>query len=242
MLLTRKYTKNVIKAALEKAKNKDRQEALKRVEKKKNERVVFALTYHPQLPSVSKIIKTHWKTMVRDPEAKETFKKPPMVAYRQPPNIQRLLCRAKLPEKRHEKRRKTGLQRCYKPCNICPYIINSKEFCSSKTKENFEMKGFYTCNTTGVIYLITCTKCQMQYVGQTGRKLVDRIKEHLYYIGKKKEATGSHFSEGSHSNSDLGVQIIEKVVPNTPQMRLEREDFWIRKLNTKAPIGLNKND
>ena len=181
--------------------------------------------------------------MVRDPEAKETFKKPPMVAYRQPPNLQRLLCKAKLPTtKNHEKRRKTGLQRCYKPCNICPYVLNSKEICSSKTKEKFEMKGYYTCNTTGVIYLITCTKCKMQYVGQTGGKLVDRVKEHLYYIGKKKEATGSHFSETKHNNSDLRVQIIGKVIPNTPQVRLEREEFCIRKLHTKTPSGMNKND
>jgi hypothetical protein len=75
MLLSRKYNKNVIKAALEKAKNKDRKEALKRVEKKKNERVFFALTYHPQLPSITKIIKTHWKTMVRDLEAKRNIQK-----------------------------------------------------------------------------------------------------------------------------------------------------------------------
>jgi hypothetical protein len=38
------------------------------------------------------------------------------------------------------------------------------------------------------------------------------------------------------------VQIIEKVTPNTPTFRLEREDFWIKKLSTKIPLGLNKND
>ena len=82
----------------------------------------------------------------------------------------------------------------------------------------------------------------MQYVGQTGRKVSDRAKEHLYYISKKKESTGVHFSTNSHTNSDLVIQVIEKVFPNTPQMRLEREDYWIRTLNTKSPAGLNKND
>ena len=66
MLTARKYNRNVIKAAIEKAKNKERKEALKRAEKKKNERVVFALTYHPKLPSISKILKTHWTTMCRN--------------------------------------------------------------------------------------------------------------------------------------------------------------------------------
>ena len=242
MLKSRKYNKNVVKAAIKKALEKNRQEALKKVDKKKEERVVFALTYHPKLPSISKIMKTHWKTMIRNPESKDTFKKPPMVAYKQPPNLQRLLCKAKLPSKRHEKRRKTGLQRCYKPCDICPYVLNSKEYSSNKTKEKYQMKGFFTCNTQGIVYLISCTKCNMQYVGQTGRKLVDRIKEHIYYIGKKKEATGTHFSTNNHNNSDFRVQVIEKVIPNAPQMRLDREDFWIRTLNTKSPSGLNKND
>ena len=163
--------------------------------------VILAVKYHPKLSSVSKILVKHWKTMTRDIEALDAFLKPPMVAYRQPPNLQRLLCKAKLPTtKNHEKRRKTGLQRCYKPCNICPYVLNSKEICSSKTKEKFEMKGYYTCNTTGVIYLISCTKCKMQYIGQTGRKLVDRIKEHLNYICLQKQATGKHYKSNGHNH------------------------------------------
>jgi hypothetical protein len=34
------------------------------------------------------------------------------------------------------------------------------------------------CSSTNVIYLITCNHCRFQYVGQTGRKLRDRISEH----------------------------------------------------------------
>jgi hypothetical protein len=68
------------------------------------------------------------------------------------------------------------------------------------------------------------------------------VKEHLYCIKKQKEVTGIHFSSQSHSNSDLRVQVIEKVIPNTVNMRLEREEMWIRKLVTKRPNGLNKND
>ena len=104
------------------------------------------------------------------------------------------------------------------------------------------MKGSFNCNAEGIIYLITCTKCNVQYVGQTKRKLVDRVNEHLYYIKKKKEATGTHFSTDNHTNSDMKVQIIEKVMPNTVNMRLERESMWINKLATKRPHGLNKSD
>ncbi len=92
------------------------------------------------------------------------------------------------------------------------------------------------------MFLLICTKCNVQYVGQTRRKIVERVKEHLYNIKKKKEATGVHFSSNNHSNSDMRVQVIEKVMPNTVNKRLEREDMWIKKLATKRPHGLNKND
>jgi hypothetical protein len=35
--------------------------------------------------------------------------------------------------------------------------------------------------------------------------------------------------------------VTEKVQQNTPNYRLERENFWIEKLATKTPLGLNKN-
>jgi hypothetical protein len=41
---------------------------------------------------------------------------------------------------------------------------------------------------------------------------------------------------------DLKVQVIEKVTPNTPSYRLEREELWIKRLATKFPHGLSKND
>jgi hypothetical protein len=242
MLLSRKYNKNVVKDALEKALQTERADALQKVTKKKTDRVILAVKYHPKLPSVSKIIVKHWKTMTRDLDAKDAFPKPPMVAYRQPPNLRSVLCRARLPNQKNTKRNVLGVQRCYKPCKICPYILNSKEFFSTHTNEKFQIKGRYNCNTEGVIYLITCTKCNKQYVGQTGRKVVERVKEHLYYIEKQKEATGTHFSSHNHSNSDLRIQVVEKVIPNTVNMRLEREEMWIRKLATKRPNGLNKND
>ena len=79
-------------------------------------------------------------------------------------------------------------------------------------------------------------------MGQTGRQLKARIMEHLQYLYHKKEATGLHFSQPSHSHWNFKVQIVEKVTPNTPSYRLEREEFWIKTLATKTPLGLNKND
>ena len=243
MLISRQYNKNIVKEAIEKVSKLDRLEVIKKVERKSTDRVVLAVTYHPKLPSLSKIIKKHWRTLIKDPITKETFTLPPMVAFKQPPNLKSRLCKAKLPtSKQHQKRQIKGMRSCNKPCSICPYVLKSKEFMSTTTKEKFIMTGDYMCTTKGVIYLTTCSKCLKQYVGQTGRRLVDRIKEHLNCICLQKEVTGIHYNSKGHNSSHLQLQIIEKVSPNTPNYRLEREDQWIKRLSTKTPNGLNKYD
>ena len=242
MLLTRKYNKNLINEAIKKAQTLDRSEILKKRHKKQNDRVVLAVTFNPKLPSLSNIVKKHWNTMTQDPILKKIFPKPPMLAFKQPPNLRKMLCKAKLPTQNQAKRKLKGTKPCNEPCNVCPYVKTSNEFMSTKTKETFKMNDLYTCNTKGIIYLTTCTHCNKQYVGQTGRKFKERMKEHLYNMYKKTEVTGTHYALPGHSHWNFKVQIIEKVFPNTPNYRLEREDFWIKKLETKSPLGLNKND
>jgi hypothetical protein len=241
MLISRRYNKNIIQDSIEKVTKLDRLEILKKTNRPKTDRVVLAITYHPKLPSVSNIIKKHWRTLNRDPKAREMFPQPPMIAFKQPPNLKSKLCQARLPKQRlHQKRQITGTRSCNKPCGICPYILQSKEFISTLTKEKFYMTGTYTCSTRGLIYLTTCSKCRQQYVGQTGRRLIDRVKEHLNCICLQNEVTGIHYNSTGHNSSNFQVQVIEKVSPNTPNYRLEREDMWIKRLSTKTPHGLNK--
>jgi hypothetical protein len=196
MLLSRKYNKNVVNTALDKAWSMDRRTTLLRREKEQNERVVLALTYNPKLPSVSNIIKKHWNTMTRDPNLLKTFNKPPV-----------LLCHAKLPKEKITRRKLISIKPCNEPCNFNA----SKEFCSSQTKEKFQMSDSFNCSTKGVIYLRSCTHCNKQYVGHTGRKLNERMKERLYNMYQKKEVTGIHYSLPGHSHWNFKVQIIERV-------------------------------
>ncbi|OCT55194.1 hypothetical protein XELAEV_18003924mg [Xenopus laevis] len=58
----------------------------------------------------------------------------------------------------------------------------SKKLKSTVTGKEFDIKGYINCNTTFVIYLITCLKCHKQYVGCTSRKLKVRAREHMSQI------------------------------------------------------------
>ena len=101
--MSRQYNTNIINSAIQRALNITRHDALKKVEKSKNERVTFAITYHLQLPSISSILNKHWKTMTKDPRITritKIFQKPPMVALKQPSNLKKMLCHAELPAQR----------------------------------------------------------------------------------------------------------------------------------------------
>ena len=243
MLLSRQYNPSVINAAFKKLEGLKRLEVLKKVVRKKADRVVLALRYHPALPAVSEMISKHYKTMTNTLELKEVFPKPPMVAYKQPPNLRRLLVRANLPSKARSKRIIKGTKPCTHSCGICNFIKRSPEIVSTQTGEKFKCTSEYTCMTKGVIYVTTCSHCRMQYVGQSKRRLVDRIKEHSYDIrSNQNTANGIHYNSASHTIDNFKVQVIEKVVPNTPHMLLQREHWWIQKLQSKKPNGLNDLD
>ena len=96
MLQSRNYNTNIVKAAIQKASLLDRSETLKKVVKPQNDRVVLAITYHPCLTNVSTVLRTHWNTMTQDPTLKKVFTKPPMLAFKQPPNLRSLLVRARI--------------------------------------------------------------------------------------------------------------------------------------------------
>jgi hypothetical protein len=98
MLLIRKYNINVVKEATKRALGLNRTDVLKKVDKTKKDRVVLALTYHSKLPCISSIVTKHWRKLCKDPNAKQTFPLPPMVAFKQPTNLRNTLCQAKLPK------------------------------------------------------------------------------------------------------------------------------------------------
>ncbi len=79
-----------------------------------------------------------------------------------------------------------------------------------------------------LVYLLSCTRCGLQYVGETYRTLADRLCEHLCDIRheanpdtahpsvKQKGPTtvARHFGRTPHTHEDLSVQIIELIFKN----------------------------
>ncbi|EYC13370.1 hypothetical protein Y032_0044g948 [Ancylostoma ceylanicum] len=95
------------------------------------------------------------------------------------------------------------------------------------------------CMMSGVVYLITCRTCGDEYVGETGRPICVRIKEHLDGLNKSKISTPLvRHRRSNHEISD--IQIGVSILSTEPEIiaRKTLEACWIAakspKMNRKG--------
>ena len=144
----------------------------------------------------------------------------------------------------------TDLNRCEKNCLLCTDQLNpNTAFTSSVTGERFlfDSSGLSgkACNTKNVVYLVTCDLCGVQYVGMTTQTLKGRFYGHRGAIkrGNINVPLYNHFSTSNgHTERNCKVQIIYvcgESVDNVNKTLLSVEEYFMIKLGTVAPFGLN---
>ena len=67
-------------------------------------------------------------------------------------------------------------------CKTCLFIVNTSKI--SGPKRSVKITDRFTCTSANVIYCITCRLCNKLYIGETGRRLGDRFREHLRDVEK----------------------------------------------------------
>ena len=247
-LIKRGYKHAFIEQQIARATSISRSDALQYNRRKTSNRTPFILTYNPSLPSISSIIQKHFNLLQSSNRCKNTFKEPPVVAYRRSPNLRDLLIRAQLPSNRTNSNYSTpGSFRCGCPnCLTCPYISEGlTQYTFFSTGEKCCIKSHLNCNTKNLIYMIQCNRCQLQYIGETKRSLKDRFNEHRRTVdnphNKSSPTTaGKHFLlTPNHSSNDMQLIPIEKIFNNRDAVRKAREAHLILRANTLEPYGLN---
>lgn len=242
-LVRRGYTDKFIEKELRKVDKIDRSSALKRSKRKKNtDRVPLVMTYSSHLPDIGYISKSRLNLLHRSERLKTIFKDPPLVAYRRGSNLGDILIHGKLNRAMGGNKVNNRSSKCSQErCTICPHFEQAETFKSTDGKE-FVVKKGGTCDTRNVVYLVSCTVCDMpMYVGETERMLKQRIKEHIWDIkADRDKPVAIHFNKSGHSYNNLKVQIIERVSEKNTAYRRIREELWIDKLKTVSPFGLNK--
>ena len=97
----------------------------------------------------------------------------------------------------------------------------------------------YTCFSKNVVYAINCRTCNKMYIEETGRRLGDRLREHLRStrLPDTDLPVGCHFTSPDHSVGDMLVSMIRSGF----QSPTERDSFEARMIfgyRTLQPAGL----
>ena len=142
---------------------------------------------------------------------------PPLIAFHRPRNLKDLLVQAAL---QCTLREPPGNYRCRAPkCKTCPILESSNEFSSLTTGQLFKLKTRASCKSSNVIYLITCRKCGLQYVGEMGQPLHLRVNGHRFDITHRRtdeSPVSNHFNSRLHALADMSIMVIEHAHTHDP--------------------------
>lgn len=181
LLKTQHYPDNLIENGIKEA-MKIRQEDLRKVKIRDDQKVLpFISTFNPNNPDIFNQIRTNISILDEDNSLKETFEKYNLIrSKRQPPNLKKLLTRAKFEDTSTQEI--PTITKCGRPnCGTCDLLVegSSYEFRCGKT---FTVKTSMSCDVKNVIYVIRCEGCGKDYIGETGDFLRRRVTVHKQQI------------------------------------------------------------
>ena len=125
-------------------------------------------------------------------------------------------------------------------CKTCMHMSQGSTFTSNVTKKMaISSNPSMDCSKHNVIYLISCKRCGIQYVGETSQKLRCRLNNHRNRLRKLPNLyLHQHFSSDGHFEDDIIIMPMEEVTSTCSDRgslnakRLEREEYWCRELCT----------
>jgi hypothetical protein len=155
----------------------------------------------------------HWNIVQYSLDCKDTFPSTLIIWYRRGRNLKLILVRAQVaypplvPIPKWDTVRPEVCKRLGK-CTYCPKILKSDKFISFVTHRPYNIlyipnHRHMSCEITNIIYLISCAKCGLQYVRETGRRARDRLYGHLYRsraVKFKPRSPGTSPPLGTHTH------------------------------------------
>ena len=252
--LARGYPSKETSSQLRKTSNVPREALLEDRPKSMNPRTPFTTTYNKNLPPVQRIINKHWHILHTHNDISPAFQNRPVLAYKRNKNLRNLIGQMHLSRGRkilsNRKPKLTGCSPCLssKKNKCCRQITSSKTFTSDQTGETLDIRHLLTCKSTNCIYLGYCLKCpKHQYVGKSEPPAHLRFNTHRHDVNSPTGlAFDRHFDQPGHNfDHDARFILIEQITnrtlskEETRKLLEQREDFWMQRLQTLAPKGLN---
>ena len=256
-LLNQGYPSKLVNDQFSKASAFSRNDLLRTRAKDAKKLFPFVITFNPNLPDVGNITRKHLFILQSNPKLKELFPRGSVIpAFRRSKNLKELLApsRFKMAEEGQTSHHNNGCfkydrNRRMRPLSefLCGIQIVSQFSEISDGQKIHTIHSRLSCDSKNVIYLASCRKCRLQYVGSTTTDFRIRFRNHksAMLANKKNCELAVHFNKIPHTSGDFSFQCIDQVQAHNNSEEIERllitkEAYWSAQLFSLAPHGLNK--
>ena len=247
-LMERSYSESMVRTQILKAIGESRDSLLEKANTRTFEsKLTFNITYYPAFQNVRSILEELQILLAPDKEHKKVFPEVPIVRFRNGKSHKGYLIRVALPKMDDT----GGPQPCGKGTCQCDRIITTNTFTTKSCGEVFKIQSEpLNCNSEKVLYLPRCKICDdTPYDGKAKTKFHlwfnnYKSKHQSFQKGKQnvpQKQSHSHYIPDCHRGiDDWEVTLFEKCERHK-QLR-ERGTFWLHKLKTFYPLGLNEQE
>ena len=242
-LIKRGYDEKIVRRKILDARRHNRDDLLNREKSRKSNKLTLNIVYHPSYKHLTRILRKLHVILTFDNDHQRVFEDVPLVGFRRGKSLKDILVRAKVPPLEGIKGKSESCSG--KRCGVCPYIQNTSEFTSKEGKKYNIRKPNLNCNSTNVVYLLSCKTCGVQYVGSCATKFRYRFNNYKscndrhFLKTVPQQNLHNHFDlPGHNAFSDFSFTLIDQG-ENENCVR-KRERFWQYKLKTFLPQGLNE--
>ena len=213
--------------------------------------ITFVTTFDQTFSSLKNLLHQDWSRLSSDGDLKLPFQDPPLISYRNSPNLSQLLVRAKLDHvistniKIFKKNIYTNhliysypsknIKCRHQQCGTCGLLAEKAYYSSYQTKQYYPIDQIY-CDTTGGIYLLDCKICNKQYIGESLTTIRASIKHHK---NMSKSATNRplyhHILTHKSDFTIYSITIIDQILDT--KSRKDKEMYY--QPATFVPFGFN---
>ena len=231
-LMKRRYPQNILIEAFNKSWNKSQADLLIPKAKIKDNKIRLVTTFNQRNPPMRNILKKYDTWL--DKTKKDIKSMDIQIVYRKARNLKQLLVKGKITSTPHMLGYSTN---CNKPCVTCPRM-NTSNTITSRNNVSYKIQGKFNCQSRYTVYVMECTLCKKQYVGETTQTINSRFRLHESFIKNKRENNiAEHFNLDDHTNTSYTITIVGAEEDKNKRLRLE--EAWIHLLDTIQPKGLN---
>ena len=159
------------------------------------ENIPFIFTNNSANPQILDLVRSATHMLAPSSRMSEVMSgKKIVAARRQPPNLKSHLFRPRFEMspsitkgsvvacKNVPNRKPTRGQ----PCRCCDSLNECSSFRFYGSNEDFEIRHHFTCDTMNLLYALTCSGCNKNYIGQTERTVRDRCGDYRRAISDER--------------------------------------------------------